>query len=70
MIAGVEEVYLVYGAYDVVVKINVENMDALREIVSSHLMNLKEIRSIATLILIPEKPKVVVLVEENKELFA
>lgn len=69
-IAGVEEVYLVYGTYDVVVKIKVENMDALQEIVSSHLMNLKEIKSTVTLVLIPEKPKVVVLEEETPKLVA
>ncbi len=69
-VAGVEEVYLVYGAYDVVIKIKAENLDALQEIVSTHLISSKEIRSTAPLILIPEKPKVVVLKEENPKIIA
>ena len=69
-IAGVEEVYFVYGTYDIVVKIKAENMDTLQQIVSSHLTNLKEIKSIATLVLIPEKPKVVVFEEETPKIVA
>lgn len=57
-IVGVKEVYLVYGAYDIVAKIRTESMDKLREIIKKRLRRLKEIRSSTTMIIIPEKRKV------------
>ena len=67
---GVEDVHLVYGAYDMVAKIRTESMDELQEIVTNRLMISKEIRSSTTLMIIPEKPKVVVLTEENPKILA
>lgn len=69
-IVGVEEVYLVYGAYDIVAKIRTESMDQFQEIVDNRLRRLKEIRSSTKMIIIPEKPKVVVLSNERLKILA
>jgi DNA-binding Lrp family transcriptional regulator len=69
-IVGVEEVYLVYGAYDIVAKIKTENMDKLQEIIDNHLRRFKEIRSRTTMIIIPEKPKVIVITNERSKIIA
>jgi DNA-binding Lrp family transcriptional regulator len=64
-IEGVEAVYLVYSAYDIVAKIRTESLDELQDIVTNRLIRLKEIRSCTKMVIIPEKPKVVVLTEEK-----
>ena len=69
-IVGVEEVYLVYGAYDIVAKIKTENMDKLQEIIDNRLRRFKEIRSRTTMIIIPEKPKVIVITNERSKIIA
>ena len=69
-IKGVEEVHLVFGAYDMVAKIKTDSMDELQEIVTNRLLRSKIIRSSTTMIIIPEKPKVVVLTEEIPKIFA
>ena len=67
---GVEDIHLVYGAYDMVARIRAESMDELQEIVANRLGRLKEIKSSTTLIIIPEKPNVVVFTEENPKILA
>ncbi len=48
----VKEVYLAHGAYDLVVKVSGESFDYLREIVSTRIRNLSNIKSTLTLTLI------------------
>ena len=69
-IKGVEYVYLVYGAYDVIAKIRTESMDELQEIVTNHLTRSTEIKLVTRMIIFPEKPEVVVLAEENPKILA
>lgn len=67
-INAVEEVYLVYGAYDIVAKIRTESMDELKEITTSRLRKSNEIRSSTTMIVIPEKLNLVVLTGEGPKI--
>lgn len=53
-IEGVQEVYVSYGVYDVIVKINTDSMEKLKELVSYHLRKVDNIRSTLTLILFEE----------------
>jgi DNA-binding Lrp family transcriptional regulator len=51
-IPNVKEAYLVYGAYDVVVKVEAESMAKLKEIVTSKIRRLENVRSTLTMIVV------------------
>ena len=51
-ITEVKEVYLAHGAYDIVAKISGESFDHVREIVSTRIGNLSNIKSTLTLTVI------------------
>jgi hypothetical protein len=53
-----------------VVKIKTESMDKLQEIVTDRLLRSKEVSSCTTMMIVPEKPKVVVLTKEVPKIFA
>jgi DNA-binding Lrp family transcriptional regulator len=53
-IEGVEEVYVSYGVYDLVVKINTASMEQLKDLVTHHLRRIDNVRSTLTLILVEE----------------
>ena len=53
-IKGVEESYFSYGVYDVIVKVKTESMETLKELVTSKIRSLEQVRSSLTLILIEE----------------
>jgi DNA-binding Lrp family transcriptional regulator len=53
-IEGVQEVYVSYGVYDVIVKIQGDSMEKLKEIVSHRLRKVDNVRSTLTLILFEE----------------
>lgn len=46
----VKEVYFVYGVYDIVVKIEAENVDKIKEIVTWRIRRLDKVRSTVTMI--------------------
>lgn len=50
-IKGVEEVYVSYGVYDLLVKIKADSMEELKELVTHKLRNIDNVRSTLTLIL-------------------
>jgi len=54
-IDAVEEVFPVYGVYDVVAKIKAETMEILKEIVTWKVRNLDEVRSTITMLILEEK---------------
>jgi len=45
----VKEAHFVYGVYDVIVKVEAENMDKLKEIVTYNIRSLREVRSTITM---------------------
>lgn len=55
-IEGVEEVYVVYGIYDIVAKVRANTMDELKDIVTWRVRRLDKVRSTLTMIAI-EEPK-------------
>lgn len=54
-INAMEEIYLVYGVYDIVAKIKAENMKQLKEVITSRLIRSNDIKTSTTMIVIPEK---------------
>jgi DNA-binding Lrp family transcriptional regulator len=51
---GVEEVFVSYGVYDLVVKIKADSMKLLKELVTHRLRRITNVRSTLTLILLEE----------------
>ena len=51
-VEGVEEAYIVYGVYDIVAKIEAENMDKLKDVVTWHIRRLNKVRSSLTMIVV------------------
>ncbi len=54
-IEGVKEAYIVYGVYDIVAKLEAENMDSLKEIVANRIRKLDRVRSTLTMIVVEGK---------------
>ena len=52
---SVEEIFPVYGVYDVVAKIRADSMGELKEIVTWKVRSLKEVRSTITMLILDEK---------------
>jgi DNA-binding Lrp family transcriptional regulator len=50
-IEGVQEVYVSYGVYDLLVRIKADSMDELKELVTHRLRTINNVRSTLTLIL-------------------
>ncbi len=50
-IDGVQEVYVSYGVYDLVMKVKADSMEKLKELVTYHLRKIANVRSTLTLIL-------------------
>ncbi len=50
-ISGVEECYLSYGVYGIILKVNAENMDSLNDLVTREISNIVNVSSTLSLIL-------------------
>ncbi len=50
----VEEVYVSYGVYDLIIKVKADTMDELKDDVTHKIRALKQVRSTLTLIMIEE----------------
>jgi DNA-binding Lrp family transcriptional regulator len=48
-VEGVEEVYAVYGTYDIVAKVKAETMDRLKEILTVRIRKVNNVRATLTL---------------------
>ena len=48
----VKEVYIVYGVYDIIAKIEAESMDKIKETISWHVRRLDHVRSTLTMIVV------------------
>ncbi|MFQ5762377.1 MAG: Lrp/AsnC family transcriptional regulator [Candidatus Bathyarchaeia archaeon] len=49
-LSNVKEVYTVYGVYDIVVKVEAESMEKLKENVFANIRRIEEVRSTLTMI--------------------
>lgn len=54
-IDGVYEAYIVYGVYDIVVKIKAPTTETLKEIISSKVRKISNVRSTLTMIVVEGK---------------
>jgi DNA-binding Lrp family transcriptional regulator len=53
-LGGVQEAYVSYGVYDLVMKVKADSMEKLKELVTRQLRTIKNVRSTLTLILTEE----------------
>lgn len=51
-IPNVKEAYVVYGVYDIIAKVEAENMDKLKEIISWKIRRLDRVRSTLTMLVV------------------
>jgi DNA-binding Lrp family transcriptional regulator len=51
-VATVQEAHRIYGVYDIIVRVEAENMDKLRETISKHVRSLDKVRSTLTMMVI------------------
>ena len=51
-IANVKEMYVTYGLYDVVAKVEAETLEKLEEVVASKIRQLENVRSTLTIIVV------------------
>ncbi|MDR0318999.1 MAG: Lrp/AsnC ligand binding domain-containing protein [Nitrososphaerota archaeon] len=53
-ISIVEEAHISYGVYDLIVKINADTMDRMKEDISHKIRKIKQVKSTLTLIIVEE----------------
>jgi DNA-binding Lrp family transcriptional regulator len=51
---NVKEAYIVYGVYDIIVKVEAESMDKLKEMITWNIRRLDKVRSTLTMIVVGE----------------
>ena len=54
-IEGVEEAEMVYGVYDIVVKMKVETMDRLKRIITYHIRKIDKVLTTQTLLVVRQE---------------
>ena len=53
-ITNVTEVYVVYGAYDLISKVEADTMEKVKETITWHIRRLEKVRSTLTMIVVEE----------------
>lgn len=56
-IPEVREAYIVYGTYDVVVKIEADSLERVRDLITNRIRRLSDIRATVTMIVVEERVK-------------
>jgi DNA-binding Lrp family transcriptional regulator len=56
-IPEVKEAYIVYGTYDIVVKVETDALEKIRDIVTNKIRKLPDIRTTVTMIVVEERMK-------------
>jgi DNA-binding Lrp family transcriptional regulator len=56
-IPEVKEAYIVYGTYDIVVKVETDALEKIRDIVTNKIRKLPDIRTTVTMIVVEERVK-------------
>ena len=51
-IPNIHEAYIVYGVYDIVAKVEAEDMDKLKEVIAAKIRKLPKVRSTLTMIVV------------------
>lgn len=55
-IEGVSEVYIVYGVYDIIAKVEADSMEKVKEIITWKIRRLPKVRSTLTMITVGQRP--------------
>lgn len=53
-ITNVTEVYVVYGVYDLILKVEADTMEKVKETITWHIRRLEKVRSTLTMIVVEE----------------
>lgn len=53
-ITNVTEVYVVYGVYDLIAKVEADTMEKVKETITWHIRRLEKVRSTLTMIVVEE----------------
>jgi DNA-binding Lrp family transcriptional regulator len=53
-VGGVDEVFAIYGVYDVIARVRADSMGQLKEIVWQHIRRIDKVRSTLTMLVIDE----------------
>ncbi|MET1159680.1 MAG: Lrp/AsnC ligand binding domain-containing protein [Thermoprotei archaeon] len=56
-IPEVKEVYIVYGTYDIVAKIEADTLEKIREVITDKVRKLSDIRTTVTMIIVESRKK-------------
>ncbi len=56
-IPEVSEIYIVYGIYDIIAKVEAESLEKIREVITTRIRKLPEIRTTSTMVIVEEKIK-------------
>ncbi len=56
-VEGVKEAFIVYGVYDIIVKVEAENMEKLKEIITWKIRRFDKVRSTLTMIVVQGSEK-------------
>lgn len=54
-IEGVQEAHALYGVYDLLIKIKAKSIDKLKEVIKSHIKQVKGVTSSLTLMIVEER---------------
>ena len=53
-IAGVEQAYVSYGVYDLIIKVKADTMNELKDVVTYKIRQIKQVRSTLTLLILDQ----------------
>lgn len=56
-IPEITEAYIVYGIYDIIVKIEAESLEKIREVITNKIRKLPDIRTTSTMVIVEERVK-------------
>lgn len=56
-IPEVKEIYIVYGIYDIIAKVEADSLEKIREVITTKIRKLPEIRTTSTMVIVEEKIK-------------
>lgn len=56
-IPEIKEAYIVYGIYDIIVKIEADSLEKIREVITNKIRKLPDIRTTSTMVIVEERIK-------------
>jgi len=56
-IPEIKEAYIVYGIYDIIVKIEADSLEKIREVITNKIRKLPDIRTTSTMVIVEQRVK-------------